>query len=368
MRSIEVEGRVLIKAADAAKELSYTSDYIGQLCRAGKIHAKLVGRSWYVDVDDLREHKKTRYSKSATATPVPTDTLATQESNLSSEIRTELPLTTAGTDDRVAIKELSIADNVDKPKLSDHEFYKYSNQPAKLTYLEDTSELVPTLVRPGTGTDNRSAAVPIRLAGADSVPVEATTPATSRFTVTGREPVRFKGTLSVSDISTNPVRSARYSNPSDGKSRQQERNSKEDNSFYERLERKNLAKERSQHVLKTKPLANSDKAKLSITLHSGKQDETIENDVKFTSSDLSKNPSSVASSAVHEEPKQVPLVQVVSPSRTGRFTYVYITASCFLLLAFMLSLFTLERSLKVDKNGNVDSLQLKADLMSIYPN
>lgn len=49
------------KATVAAKEFGYTTDYIGQLCRAKKVDARLVGRAWYVNIDSLDEHKKGRY-------------------------------------------------------------------------------------------------------------------------------------------------------------------------------------------------------------------------------------------------------------------------------------------------------------------
>ncbi len=39
----------------------YTSDYIGQLCRAKKIDAKVVGRGWYVSEKDLVEHKNSHH-------------------------------------------------------------------------------------------------------------------------------------------------------------------------------------------------------------------------------------------------------------------------------------------------------------------
>lgn len=64
MESIEVKGVEFLKAAKAAKSFGYTSDYLGQLARAGKIEAKLVGRSWYVNVASLQEHKKGRYRSS----------------------------------------------------------------------------------------------------------------------------------------------------------------------------------------------------------------------------------------------------------------------------------------------------------------
>ncbi|MBX2866371.1 hypothetical protein KTR10_00190 [Candidatus Kaiserbacteria bacterium] len=57
MEVITLNGREYIKASKAAREVGYTSDYVGQLCRSGAITAERVGRNWYVDREELREHK-----------------------------------------------------------------------------------------------------------------------------------------------------------------------------------------------------------------------------------------------------------------------------------------------------------------------
>ncbi len=49
-----------ISATEASAKTGYSTDYIGQLSRAGKIHGKLVDRTWYVDLNILLEHKRTR--------------------------------------------------------------------------------------------------------------------------------------------------------------------------------------------------------------------------------------------------------------------------------------------------------------------
>ena len=64
MKSLILDGKEYIKASKAAKDHGYTSDYIGQLCRAEKIEAELVGRTWYVNLDSLLKHRKTRYRSS----------------------------------------------------------------------------------------------------------------------------------------------------------------------------------------------------------------------------------------------------------------------------------------------------------------
>ncbi len=64
MKSIVVDGKEFVKASVAAKEHGYTNDYIGQLCRASKVEAELVGRTWYVCIESLLKHRKGRYRSS----------------------------------------------------------------------------------------------------------------------------------------------------------------------------------------------------------------------------------------------------------------------------------------------------------------
>lgn len=61
METISVNGETYIKGNILARELGYTSDYVGQLCRGGKVKAELVGRSWYVEPSSLKSHKRSRY-------------------------------------------------------------------------------------------------------------------------------------------------------------------------------------------------------------------------------------------------------------------------------------------------------------------
>lgn len=58
--SIFSNGKEYISASRASEKIDYSSDYIGQLCRSGKIPSKLIGRTWYVDFEALVEHKKFR--------------------------------------------------------------------------------------------------------------------------------------------------------------------------------------------------------------------------------------------------------------------------------------------------------------------
>jgi hypothetical protein len=64
MDSVTVDGILYTKASVVAKRFRYTSDYIGQLCRAKKVNCQLVGRTWYVDESSLTDHKTDRYKSS----------------------------------------------------------------------------------------------------------------------------------------------------------------------------------------------------------------------------------------------------------------------------------------------------------------
>ena len=60
MNIIDIGGERYVKASDAAKRFGYTTDYIGQLVRAGKISGQQIGRTWYVKESDLTGHKTSK--------------------------------------------------------------------------------------------------------------------------------------------------------------------------------------------------------------------------------------------------------------------------------------------------------------------
>lgn len=54
---ITLDGKTYISSKRAAQVGGYTKDYIGQMCRSGKLDAKLLGRNWYINEDSLKSHK-----------------------------------------------------------------------------------------------------------------------------------------------------------------------------------------------------------------------------------------------------------------------------------------------------------------------
>ncbi len=62
MEKVVLDGREYTKASVVAKQFNYTSDYLGQLCRGKKVDARVIGRTWFVNVDSLQGHRSQKYS------------------------------------------------------------------------------------------------------------------------------------------------------------------------------------------------------------------------------------------------------------------------------------------------------------------
>lgn len=70
MDELTIGDKVYISTKRAAALTGYAKDYIGQLCREGRVEAKLVGRSWYVREESLRGH---RFGEEETSQPAVTE-------------------------------------------------------------------------------------------------------------------------------------------------------------------------------------------------------------------------------------------------------------------------------------------------------
>ncbi|MBI2410213.1 helix-turn-helix domain-containing protein [Candidatus Kaiserbacteria bacterium] len=57
MDELLIEDKKYISSKQAAKVTGYAKDYIGQLCREGRLPARLVGRNWYVLETAVRDHR-----------------------------------------------------------------------------------------------------------------------------------------------------------------------------------------------------------------------------------------------------------------------------------------------------------------------
>lgn len=113
MKTLVLEGKEFVKAQEAAKEYGYTSDYIGQLCRSGKIDAQLVGRTWYVTLESLYKHKKSRYRSSQKKT-------------------------------KEKVKEEIAARQTTESQQTSPSFYSRLKNNVSISYSQDVDELIPT--------------------------------------------------------------------------------------------------------------------------------------------------------------------------------------------------------------------------------
>jgi hypothetical protein len=57
MEEITIEDKKYISSKRAAKITGYAKDYVGQLCREGRVPARLVGRNWYVLETAIQDHR-----------------------------------------------------------------------------------------------------------------------------------------------------------------------------------------------------------------------------------------------------------------------------------------------------------------------
>jgi len=57
MDEILIGEKKYISSKAAAKATGYAKDYVGQMCREGRVPARLVGRSWYVLESALHDHR-----------------------------------------------------------------------------------------------------------------------------------------------------------------------------------------------------------------------------------------------------------------------------------------------------------------------
>lgn len=70
MDELFIEDKKYISSKQAAKITGYAKDYVGQLCREGRVPARLVGRSWYVLEGAIQDHRFGNPSNETTEEPI----------------------------------------------------------------------------------------------------------------------------------------------------------------------------------------------------------------------------------------------------------------------------------------------------------
>lgn len=173
MDALELNGVTYVKASAIARDLGYTSDYVGQLCRSGKVDAQLVGRSWYVHEQSIRDHKKSRYrSNTAKTVNALKETISVRE------------------DKSEAQEEVALHRHTVSP--SKH-FYTRASESVP-HYAEDQTELIPTVNRPQA--EKSQVKTEVRPVESRSVSVKKVEKPYT-LTPTKRPKIRFKGEVSI---------------------------------------------------------------------------------------------------------------------------------------------------------------------------
>jgi hypothetical protein len=167
MDVLSVGGKDYVKASVIARDLGYTADYVGQLCRNRKVNAKLVGRTWYVDRNSIHLHKENRYR-------------STHSKSIES-LKESIEVVTTESSTSIPIRTLHSA--TASPR--------FAKKPAYTEYSEDPSELIPEVSKAGVS-------IPVGLADAKEVKI------TSKkdeyvFETPTLEPIRFHGKLELSN-------------------------------------------------------------------------------------------------------------------------------------------------------------------------
>ncbi len=207
METIVSDGVTYTKAGVLARQKGYTADYLGQLCRAGKVTCLLVGRTWYIDGSSLLTHidskrKPTRPAEISNKINIKIDH-GLDRASASERVLPPLSKKTR----RFLNEALSVPVTV----------HSASSRPTEVVYHVDSTALSPTLERPAgympmTVVDApiptikpilpvfKPEILPVSLEDAVSLPVVAAETRKIRLDAVPPPPVALQGTIAVTEI------------------------------------------------------------------------------------------------------------------------------------------------------------------------
>src|SRR5581483_6576957 len=167
MDELTISGRRFISSRRIARENGYTSDYVGQLVRAGKIKGQKVGRAWYVDAETFASYLGAAPVQSA-GEESPQEFAYQKPSDLPSETSRELEVSAGQTfaEQTPALKIEEIKDSQEKVE-----------EPVKKEEVEEQVEekVIEATQIPGKDTEDikEEVVIPVRKI---APPVTATAP------------------------------------------------------------------------------------------------------------------------------------------------------------------------------------------------
>jgi hypothetical protein len=178
MQEVTFDGIAFTKASVLAKEFGYTADYLGQLCRGGKVQARLVGRTWYVSRDSLESHRTGLYK------------LQREKSRISQENQNESNNIKISRIDVAAVPTRTMAKN----------FYEHATAAnlrlqSSAFYLDDDEPLIPPLRQ----------SVPVDLAEAEVLSVQSVTHKEVTMLPEALPEVYMRGVVPVRAVVADPI-------------------------------------------------------------------------------------------------------------------------------------------------------------------
>lgn len=161
---ITLDGINYISSKRAAKIMGYTQDYIGQLCRGGKIEARQVGRGWYIPESIVLKNIKTESVKTQDlkdSEDIETQKKALEDIIVFKDQVNEIPIglkelqeTNEQTQEKEVSKEVLISPseeielpNINNKKHKDDKKDYYYPSFLNAAYSLDDTPLIPTPVR-----------------------------------------------------------------------------------------------------------------------------------------------------------------------------------------------------------------------------
>ncbi len=182
METVLLDGREYTKASVVAKRFNYTADYLGQLCRGKKVDARVIGRTWFVNIDSLEGHKSKKYA-----------TLRKPQIKVLEDGEQEVKIKTSGIAPKQYIKRVSM------PLRSVHKSLQSSSlsegaREVDVTYEADEASLLPAIKK-----SQKVTLLKVSPAGAEQLSVKSNNERSSILTPEPLPEVYLKGTLSVAD-------------------------------------------------------------------------------------------------------------------------------------------------------------------------
>jgi len=183
MKNVTLEGIDFVKASEVAKQFGYTSDYIGQLCRSKKINARLVGRTWFVNIPSLEAHREGRYQNIRVA----------KSEELAAEAVTEKI-------EKSDVAKKTYLKRVESPhartrnlRVSDSE--GSHDQVRSLSYEQDEFSLIPSI-----GSKPKVTLLKVGIADSEQLKVKSQSKKSSHLRPQPLPDVALSGKLSIQDI------------------------------------------------------------------------------------------------------------------------------------------------------------------------